>query len=1204
MNLTAQLRSRGPFRYLDSYDQADGAVYFGREREIRILCADIVVNRLVVLFAKTGTGKTSLINAGVRPRLDADYGTFTVRVERDPIEAATAVLRAAGLLLAGEVGAGLSEQLRCATHRLKRPVVLFFDQFEEFFEQIPYPEQRQRFVREVAEVYQDEPTAARIVFAMREEYFHGMDEFRDLVPSIFHRSSNLRLRPLSADQARQAIVRPLELFGVRIDPGLDDQIVADLETSAGIPPAMLQIVCDTLWRAHERGAGRIRMGDYRKLGGDVRDPAEGIYQRRVEEDLARELDAEQLSRFERLMPELRTANRTKRPKELSKLESLLDASAGAVQQLVTGLTRIGLVRQVHRYGADHIEWTTDYLAERTDALIDSTRRLYLLSRMRSAMKEVRAPAGRNPQRGVPPRAPLSLTELRELTARADQIEPALTDREAGFLLSVALDHDHQVPQWADIARRRGVELWPFLESTILDEKTPLPTVGSALRYLGQDGSATAAGLLDRALRQDTVATAAVEAIAASPHLAVLRLLAATLGGPLASHAVSALARHGTPAAADLLAQAVPHLGEAGLAAATGLTTLAADPGRPGGGRARELLGPLLATQAEPLFIQALTQGVEPLFWLQVAERNRVAVLAVLRDSVQDPAIPPARAQNAVSLLGQLCAQSQPWPAHALPLLEDALAGPVALPAARLLHEIGQAEPGRTGTAAAEAFDRVQPRLRELFTQALRTGDAPRFWFDRAADQNVHVWGVLGDEIRSAQAADTAAPTIRFLGELCRYPAYQEQALKLLGYAARQESLAGMAVVAITDQRSIEAVHVLAVLQTKPGMAERARRALIALAEDWRTPKRVSAEAKAAAAAPIEATSATTPTAATLAALTVLGRAGRSPDDERDDDETPSPADRGLPMPAPPAGTAGVDADPGGPRALPVPVLSRTELLAPVDPFTDRDWDRLLRQVATGACLPVLGAAAAEPLVPGPAQLARRWAAEYDYPGPDHDDLAAVAQFLAVTQDAALPPELVANAYAAARPPTGSALHRALAELPIGLYLTLGFDDLLRDALCELRREPHAAPLDVDGSHPDLGPATVTEPTVLHLHGHPSQPGSLVLTEDDHAALGRRIDRTHLVTLPGHVSQAVATQSWLVLGADPRGSTLRLLAGAGPGSQKRLHVAVLPPPEGGYGESRRQRYLGALLAAAGFRVCWSTLDDFAGELRRRWDSMGH
>ena len=177
----------------------------------------MVVSRLVVLFAKTGTGKTSLINAGVRPRLrDQGYTTYFIRVRRDPYASACEELerdKAVGPL--GE--APFIDQLRTLVKRLgKRPVVLFFDQFEEFFLYGPDdPAKMERFIADVAEAYRDEALGIQFVFSMREEFFVEMDAFRDKIPTIFHNESNLRLRWFTEKQARDAMVKPARAGGNR-----------------------------------------------------------------------------------------------------------------------------------------------------------------------------------------------------------------------------------------------------------------------------------------------------------------------------------------------------------------------------------------------------------------------------------------------------------------------------------------------------------------------------------------------------------------------------------------------------------------------------------------------------------------------------------------------------------------------------------------------------------------------------------------------------------------------------------------------------------------------------------------------------------------------------------------------------------------------------------------------------------------------------
>ena len=69
-----------PFKFLDFYTREDASIFAGRRKEIDILLSDILSTRLVVLYAKTGSGKSSLINAGVRPKLEElEYPAVLIR---------------------------------------------------------------------------------------------------------------------------------------------------------------------------------------------------------------------------------------------------------------------------------------------------------------------------------------------------------------------------------------------------------------------------------------------------------------------------------------------------------------------------------------------------------------------------------------------------------------------------------------------------------------------------------------------------------------------------------------------------------------------------------------------------------------------------------------------------------------------------------------------------------------------------------------------------------------------------------------------------------------------------------------------------------------------------------------------------------------------------------------------------------------------
>ena len=317
------LAAEQPYRFLDNYrfTPEDVKVFHGRKRETALLVSELTTRRLVVLFAPTGTGKSSLINAGVRPKLEAmKYKTVMVRVGRDPDQALRAALTAENLIAERAQPLSLGECVRAAIATASRPLVIFLDQFEEFFlyVQREQPERALRFISDVAALYRDRDAGAHFAFSLREDFFIEMDVFRDEIPTIFQQNSGLRLRPLQRDQARDAIREPALQFSVTFEEKLVAQktdeaaekprqappeVLLDDLSAIGpnglIAPVHLQIVCDTLWR--KRTGDRITADLYRSEGGVVR-----ILDERFRADIASCMSDDELVLFAEILPLLRS----------------------------------------------------------------------------------------------------------------------------------------------------------------------------------------------------------------------------------------------------------------------------------------------------------------------------------------------------------------------------------------------------------------------------------------------------------------------------------------------------------------------------------------------------------------------------------------------------------------------------------------------------------------------------------------------------------------------------------------------------------------------------------------------------------------------------------------------------------------------------------------------------------------------------------
>ena len=238
-------------------DQSD--LFRGRENEVERLEALVLSRRAVLLYAASGVGKSSLINAGLVPKLLCEARGVDCEV--------LGVVRVSGVASCGadenvfmkailgqfRDGGGCSTLLNYL--KVKYPVsnqdeavapklvLLVIDQFEELFTSCPDRwRDRLPFMKGLLEAL-DACAAAdpvidreegflfktihlRIVFCLREEYIAYLEQYYDLFPEL--RTARFRLEPLRRDQARRAIVEPTRKAGRAFSGDLVDEIITEL----------------------------------------------------------------------------------------------------------------------------------------------------------------------------------------------------------------------------------------------------------------------------------------------------------------------------------------------------------------------------------------------------------------------------------------------------------------------------------------------------------------------------------------------------------------------------------------------------------------------------------------------------------------------------------------------------------------------------------------------------------------------------------------------------------------------------------------------------------------------------------------------------------------------------------------------------------------------------------------------------------------
>ena len=294
-----------------SFEEQDRTHFFGRTLATEELLLRVLSVRLLLQFAPSGVGKTSLLNAGLFPRLrQHSLFPFIVRLNEDKetlTQAARRSLKDAarkeGLKepVIPDKAESLWELLAGAqlwsTGLLLLTPVLVFDQFEEVFT-LRDEAFRKKFALEVGAlsmgrapqlVIDASPTSARdlpapdvkIIISLREEYLGKLDEFSASIPDLFR--ERLRLFPLTADEAREAIVEPARLegdtwpsppfdFDAACLDGLIDFIDGASDKAKVIEPLTLQLVCQQAEAIANTRAGRdarlkLNLDDFGGLAG-------------------------------------------------------------------------------------------------------------------------------------------------------------------------------------------------------------------------------------------------------------------------------------------------------------------------------------------------------------------------------------------------------------------------------------------------------------------------------------------------------------------------------------------------------------------------------------------------------------------------------------------------------------------------------------------------------------------------------------------------------------------------------------------------------------------------------------------------------------------------------------------------------------------------------------------------------------------------
>jgi serine/threonine protein kinase len=293
-----------PYVGLQPYNEDDQDYFFGRERDSRVISSNLYAAYLTVLYGASGVGKTSVLRAGVFPRLRTSPRTAVVIFDTWADQNLLNTLKAKCLeAIATAIGGGepqldlslpLDELLSSAIQAFDVTLLIILDQFEEYFLYHPETEKDNTFEAEFAQTVNREDIDINFLVAMREDSLSRLDRFRARIPNML--SNALRLRHLDAASARDAMRKPLEVYAAQHPTedaiSIEDELVEELieeiqveklmigeggqgvierdttDADVRIEAPFLQLVLTRLWNEElAQGSQVLRLETLHTLGG-------------------------------------------------------------------------------------------------------------------------------------------------------------------------------------------------------------------------------------------------------------------------------------------------------------------------------------------------------------------------------------------------------------------------------------------------------------------------------------------------------------------------------------------------------------------------------------------------------------------------------------------------------------------------------------------------------------------------------------------------------------------------------------------------------------------------------------------------------------------------------------------------------------------------------------------------------------------------
>lgn len=269
-----------PYQGLSPFLEADAALFFGRDEKVEFLCSLVQSNPLTAVIGASGSGKSSLVYAGLLPRLRqkgwligsfrpklqpfAELATTLINLLEPESDSVNAIEQASTLTKTLQEENGFYQAIsRLLKKYPSQKFILFADQFEELFE--VRETERRAFIDSVLNTL-DKTPELKLVLTLRADFCEQayadsllLNKLQKTESGVLQ-ATDLKLGLMSELELQEVIESPVKGKAI-FQPGLVKQILEDLGTvSSNLP--LLEVALDELWKQ-----GRLTLDAYRAIGG-------------------------------------------------------------------------------------------------------------------------------------------------------------------------------------------------------------------------------------------------------------------------------------------------------------------------------------------------------------------------------------------------------------------------------------------------------------------------------------------------------------------------------------------------------------------------------------------------------------------------------------------------------------------------------------------------------------------------------------------------------------------------------------------------------------------------------------------------------------------------------------------------------------------------------------------------------------------------